>query len=79
MNLEELDVFSAYKNAFGSLPDEEMIKVFAGARANGMSERIIKVAIFVTQNDFERGYLKDKRPGKEVARRLRRMYKGGIR
>ena len=34
------DILLDYEKAFGAPPDEEMLKVFAGAAASGMSERI---------------------------------------
>ena len=55
-----------------------MLKVFAGAAASGMSERMILVAVYHIQNEFERGHVNGA-PGKAVAEYLRHLYRKGFR
>lgn len=72
------DILLDYEAAFGAPPDEEMLKVFAGAAASGMSERMILVAVYHIQNEFERGHVNGA-PGKAVAEYLRHLYRKGFR
>lgn len=67
-----------YQAAFGAPPNEELLNVFAGAAANGMSERMILVAIYHIQSEKEKGYLREAH-GKAVAKYLRRLYRKGFR
>lgn len=73
-----LDILLDYEKAFGAPPDEEMLSVFAGAAASGMSERMILVAVYHIQNEYERGHVKEP-PGKAVAKYLRHLYRKGFR
>ena len=72
------DVLLDYEKAFGAPPDEEMLSVFAGAAASGMSERMILVAVYHIQNEYERGRVNGA-PGKAVAEYMRHLYKKGFR
>ena len=67
-----------YEAAFGAPPDDEMLKVFAGAAASGMSERMILLAVYHIQNEYERGRVNGA-PGKAVAEYLRHLYRKGFR
>lgn len=72
------DILQDYEAAFGAPPDDEMLKVFSGAANAGMSERMILVAIYHIQGDFERGRVEG-RPGEAVAEYLRHLYRKGLR
>lgn len=72
------DVLLDYEAAFGAPPDEELLNVFAGASASGMSERMILVAVYHIQGENEKGRLKEP-PGKAVAEYLRHLYRKGFR